>query len=210
MKKLFTGCLTIVGIVVVLGILGAIFGGGTRTQTATVAPAQPNVPAASAAGAPAQPAAAEAATAQPEPTAPPSYGVGQDVQVDQMRWKVLAAEDLGTTLHSDNQFVKDKTSGGRFVRVRFELENLSKDMLSFAGLDLVDAQGRTFKAASDAFAFIPQEEQCILENLNPNVAKSCTAIYEVPANASGLKAQVTDLKMFGSATEVIDLGLALP
>jgi hypothetical protein len=124
-----------------------------------------------------------------------------------VRWKVIEAVDLGKTLKSDNQFVKDKTTSGRFVKVRFELENLSKDMLTFAGLDLVDDQSRTFKASSDAFQFIPTEETCVLENLNPNVAKSCTAIYEVPANAAGIQAQVGDLKMLGNKSALIDLGL---
>ena len=139
--------------------------------------------------------------------APAAYGVGQDVQVDQVRWKIVAAEDAGQTLKSDNQFTPDKKTSGRFVRVRFELENLSKDMLTFAGLDLLDGQGRTFKSSSDAFAFIPDDERCVLENLNPNVAKTCTAIYEVPANAGGLQAQVSDLKMFGGQQALVDLGL---
>jgi hypothetical protein len=139
--------------------------------------------------------------------APAAYGVGQDVQVDEMRWKIVAAEDAGQTLKSDNEFIPAKKTSGRFVRVRFELENLSKDMLTFAGLDLLDGQGRTFKSASDAFAFIPEDESCVLENLNPNVAKTCTAIYEVPANAGGLQAQVSDLKMFGGQQALVDLGL---
>ena len=158
-------------------------------------------PTAAAIQAEAQPAAASATEA------PKAFGVGEDVQVDEVRWKILEASDLGKTLKAKDQFTKDKTTSGRFVQVRFELENLSKDMLSFAGLDLLDAQGRTFKASSDAFQFIPTEETCVLENLNPNVAKSCTAIYEVPANAAGLKAQVTDLKIIGSDSSLVDLGL---
>ena len=105
----------------------------------------------------------------PPTAAPTAHRVGEDVRVDEVRWKVLEAADLGQTLKSDDQFVEDKTTSGRFVRVRFELENLSKDMLTFVGLDLVDEQGRTFKPSSDVFQFIPNEEACVLENLNPNV-----------------------------------------
>lgn len=139
--------------------------------------------------------------------APASYSVGQDVNVDEVRWKVVAAEDAGQTLKSDNDFIPAKKTSGRYVRVRFELENLSKDMLTFAGLDLLDGQGRTFKSSSDLFAFIPEDESCVLENLNPNIAKTCTAIYEVPVDSTGLQAQVSDLKMFGSQQALIDLGL---
>jgi hypothetical protein len=198
-KKMFKGCLVVVGLVVVLGIVGAVLGGrsgGTATQpnSAAVAPAATTQQ-------------SDAATSPPTEAAPQSYTIGQDVTVDEMRWKIVSAEDLGNTLESDNQFVTERTSSGRWVRVRFEMENLSKDMLSFAGLDLVDAQGRTLKPSSDAIQFIAPEESCILENLNPNVAKTCTVIYEVPANATGLQAQVTDLKILGGSETLIDLGL---
>jgi hypothetical protein len=45
-----------------------------------------------------------------------------------MRWKIFAAENLGATLKSDNAFIEDRTTSGRFVQVRFEMENLSKDL----------------------------------------------------------------------------------
>lgn len=210
MKKLGKGCLIVVGVVLVLGIIGVALGG--RGRSSGEAAAQPTVAPRSSVAAPASsavaPPAESAATALPEATAAPTaYRVGEDVQVDEVRWKIVEATDLGKTLKSDNQFVKDKATAGRFVRVRFELENLSKDMLTFAGLDLVDDQARTFKPSSDAFQFIPTEEACVLENLNPNVAKSCTAIYEVPANAAGLKAQAGDLKLLGNTSALIDLGL---
>jgi hypothetical protein len=202
MKKLGKGCLIVVGAFIVLAVLGAMLRGGA-------APSSPEQPTAAAIVSAAQPVANVEPTAAPEPTAvPAAYAVGQDVQVDEVRWKLLEAADLGATLKGPNQFVKDKTTSGRFVKVRFELENLSKNLLTFAGLDLVDDEGRTFKPSSDTFQFIPTEESCVLENLNPNVAKTCTAIYEVPANAAGLQAQAGDLKILGDASALIDLGLA--
>jgi hypothetical protein len=205
MKKLGKGCLVVVGLIVLLGAIGAVLGRGSRPSSGGSV-AQPTAVAIQAV---AQPAEQSAPTAAPAATAAPkAFGVGEDVQVDEVRWKILEASDLGATLKSDNQFVKDKTTSGRFVKVRFELENLSKDMLTFAGLDLVDNQDRMFKPSSDAFQFIPREEACVFENLNPNVAKSCTAIYEVPTNAAGLKAQAGDLKILGGESALIDLGLA--
>jgi hypothetical protein len=132
--------------------------------------------------------------------------VGQDVVVDEVRWKVLSAENAGSILPSGNQFIDDLTTSGTFVRVRFELENLSSDMLTFAGLDLVDGQNRSFTRSSNAFAFIAEGEGCVLENLNPNVTKVCTHVYELPANAAGLKAKLSDLKMFGTQEALVALG----
>ncbi len=193
MKTLGKGCLVVVGLLVALGVIGALVGGRAAGGATGAAPAG------------IQGAAAPTTAMQP---APKRYAVGDDVRVDDVRWKILEATDLGSTLKSSNTYVKDLKTPGRFVRVRFEVENLSKDMLTYAGLDLVDGQGRTFKSSSDAIQFIPQEELCILANLNPNVAKTCTDIYEVPASASGLQARAGDLKILGAASALIDLGLA--
>ncbi len=178
MKKLGKGCLIVVGVFFMLAVIGTVLRGGTSSNST----AQPTAAASTGAAEPVtnpEPTAAPAATA-----APTTYALGQDVQVDEVRWKLIEAADLSTTLKSTNEFIKDKTTSGRFVQVRFELENLSKDLLTFAGLDLVDNQGRTFKPSSDAFQFIPTEESCVLENLNPNVAKSCTAIYDTNPRSS--------------------------
>jgi hypothetical protein len=202
MRKLFKGCLVVIGVLFLLGVIGAMLGGRGSTGSTAGAP--------TAAAISGQAVAAEPTAAPAVPTeAPAALKIGEDVTVDEMRWKVLAAENLGTTLTSDNEFIDDRTTTGRFVQVRFEMENLSKDLLSYAGLDLVDDQGRSFKQSSDVFQFIPNQESCVFENLNPNVAKSCTVIYEVPATATGLKVQVTDLKLLGGGKALVDLGLVL-
>ncbi len=202
MRKFGKGCLILVGLgIVLVAILIALQGGRSSSESAAQPTAAPINAAAQPVG------AAATATAPTAIAAPTTYRVGEDVRVDEVRWKILEATDLGNTLKSQTQFIKDKTTTGRFVRVRFEVENLSKDMLTFTGLDLVDDQGRTFKPSSEALEFIPNEEWCVLENLNPNVPQICTAIYEVPANATGLQALVGDLKILGNKTARIDLGL---
>ncbi|MBK9715370.1 MAG: hypothetical protein IPO81_29390 [Kouleothrix sp.] len=218
MKKfLKIGCLSIIGVVVLLGVLGALIGKSTTktsssttqqqvanaassSQSASISTAQPaNMPAEPQPTAVPEPAA-------PQPTAVPA--VGQDVRVGDVRWKVLSAENLGNTLQSKNKYIKPLKTSGYFVRVRFEIENLSNDMLSYGGADVVDDKARKFKSSSDAFPFIPDEEQSVLiTNLNPNVPKTIAEIYEVPANASGLKFDVGDLKFLGDDEATIDLGM---
>jgi hypothetical protein len=212
MKKFLKfGCLGLIGLVVLGAVISAI-GGGNRTNNDTSAtnPGITPTSQSSSASTPSQPEATVAPTpSQPKPTVAPTPvpAVGQDVKVGEVRWKIISAKDLGNKLKSDNQFVEDKTTAGRFVQLRFEVENLSKDTLTFAGFDLVDDQDRTFKSASDVFMFIPTAELCVLESLNPNITKTCTAIYEVPANAASLKAKVGDLKLLGNKEALIDLGL---
>ena len=198
-KKKSGGCLrtiglavvVIVGLFVALVVVVAIFGPSSSTAS--------------------RPAASNASTqanAAPDATSTPLPVVGQDVTVDQVRWKMISAENLGNVLKSGNQFTKDKKTSGVFVKVRFEMENLSNDMLSFGGLEMVDDQDRKFTSASDVFMFIENEdERCVFENLNPNITKTCTTLYEVPANAKGLKAIVSDLKAFGAEEALVELGL---
>lgn len=133
--------------------------------------------------------------------------VGQDVIVGDIRWKFLEATDLGQELKSDNQFIDPKTTAGRFVKVRFEIENRGTEAATYAGIEVVDGQGRTFKTYDDRITFTPQGELCVLEQLNPNLPKTCTEIFEVPADATGLKAKAGDLELFGGEEALVDLGL---
>lgn len=144
----------------------------------------------------------------PPPTNTPLPRIGADVFVGNVRWHFHNAENLGNTLKSDNQFIDSKTTAGKFIRVSFDVENRSGDMLTYGGIDLVDSQGRTFKEYTESLFFIPDGEECsIIVNLNPNVAKRCTLIFEVAADAVGLKAHVGDLEFFGGDEAYIELGL---
>lgn len=138
---------------------------------------------------------------------PPAHQVGQDVIVGKVRWKVVAVENLGSELKSDNQFVDPLTSAGHFFMVRVEVENRATEARTFAEGDIVDSQGRTFGDSADAIHFIEDNERCILESLNPNLPRICTAIYEVPTDATGLKLFVGDLNLFGGDEAYIDLGM---
>lgn len=144
---------------------------------------------------------------QPATTLAPLQTVGQNVIVDKVRWKILSVDNLGNRVASTNSFIKDKVTSGKFIKVHFEIENRSKDMLSFAGLDLIDSKGRKYTRSSESFPGIESDETCFIENLNPNITKTCVHVFEVPADATGLKASVGDLKILGDAEALIDLGM---
>lgn len=214
MSRLFQIIGISVVVIVVLCVALAVLGSALGTNTPTTTGVMTSVPVTAVrseenASTEEDPTAAPEATPIPEPTpepTPETAKVGDDVRVADVRWKITTAEDLGQTLKSDNPYTKDKTTPGRFVRIQFEIENLGKDMKTFAGIDLIDSQGRTLKRSSDVFGFIPTEQACVFENLNPNVPKACMVIYEVPADAFGLKADAGDLSMFGGEHMLIDLG----
>lgn len=143
----------------------------------------------------------------PTETSVPLRQVGEDVVLGKLRWKVLMVSDEGQTLASDNQFIDDATTGGRFVRVAFELEDLDTDRMSFLGVDLVDAQGRTFGSFDNGFMYVEDARRCIMEVLQPNIPKTCEIIFEVPANATGLRLKITDNALFLPTEDYVDLGL---
>jgi hypothetical protein len=203
------GIVGLLGLCVIIGVI-ANLGKGAPAQTAArptanapVAQAATSAPVAAVTAAPAAPAVTAAPTAAPQ-----AATVGQDVKVGDVRWKVLSAKDEGKTLKSDNQYIKDKTTAGKWIRLRVEVENQSKDQLLVTGVDLKDDKDRTFKASSEVYAgFIPDTESCPLAQLNANVPKTCQFLYELPADAKGLHAIVGDLKPFGAKDAAITLGL---
>lgn len=132
--------------------------------------------------------------------------VGTDVIVGSVRWKVVAAENLGTRVKSGNQFIDDLVTTGQFISVRFELENQGTDPLTYIGTKLIDRQGREFQSSSDALFFVPDNEFCVFENLNPNITRVCTEIFETASDSEDIHLKVDDLKLFGNGEDLISLG----
>jgi hypothetical protein len=195
-RGLLKGCLVGFGILFVLGICGiialAITSGDSDTGTTSITN-QPST---------------QTESSSSESAEPTVYIVGQDVEVGEVRWRIIEVIDEGQTLRSDNQFIDDKTTAGTFLRITFEMENLSNNLLSFTGMSLIDDQDRRFIASSDVLMFLETDKECIIiENLNPNVPRVCQSIYELPANATGVNAIVTNLRMLGAREAHVSLGL---
>lgn len=164
--------------------------------------------------------AVEPQPAEPQPAEEPALGdqgaaplpgaaVGEDVVIGQMRWRLLAAEDSAGTLQPIDEFSEPLTTEGRFIRLTFEVENQQADVVNFGETDVYvsDGQGRSFIPSSDAEAYIPNEEKCFLEPLEPSTPRVCTEIYELPLDAVGLQFLVNDLDLNTSDEVAIDLGL---
>jgi hypothetical protein len=117
------------------------------------------------------------------------FKIGENVIIDnKTRWKVLSVKNLGSTLTSTNPFIESKTTTGKFIQVRFEVENISKDLESVGNVGLVDFQGREYVPASGVSFWIPNEEQLFLiDNINPNITKTYTVIFDIAKDATGLK-----------------------
>ncbi|MCY3991313.1 MAG: spondin domain-containing protein [Caldilineaceae bacterium] len=138
----------------------------------------------------------------------PVNTVGKAVRVGDVRWQVLSAEDLGHVLEDDGNREKTKD---RFVEVRFQLTNKGSADLGFHGALLRDSQGREYERGRTAF--VAEDERCtggILGpfSLKPNAITTCTSLYEVPGDATGLIFIADDLDGSDDGAEIVALGLS--
>lgn len=80
-------------------------------------------------------------------------------------------------------------------------------MKSVTSLKSIDNQNREFIPASDVSEWIPEEkEMFLLSNLNPNIPQQFSDIYEIPADATGLKVKVGNLSLWSKDEALINLG----
>ena len=214
LKKLGIGCGAFFGLFVVLAIVASLAGGGSdgngdREQIAAAAPsAVSKATTTSPAGPP------PTATPVPPTPTPATSGTKEnpfppntDVRVGEVRWKIHKAEIREELPGLFDQVVRAR---GKYVVVVAEVENLGSEMKTVTDLHLVDAMGRRFSSSSDTFD-LPEdaypEQLFILENLNPNVPYQFTGVFEVPADATGLLAEISDLRLFGPTRGYVSLGV---
>jgi hypothetical protein len=124
-------------------------------------------------------------------------------------WIVLNAENRGNSLTSNNQFQKNAQSDGKFIVVQFKVSNLTnKEERLFVGPKLIDSKGREFNHYDHDTFYIPKGKKTMsMEAVPAGLPREFYAVYEVPADASGLRFQARDLKsVFSPNYKLIDLG----
>ncbi len=90
---------------------------------------------------------------------------------------------------------QEKTTTGYFLRINCEITNLGiSPVLVDPGSGLIDSQNQTY--ASIGFSLSQ-------EYLQPDLAKQCYFVFELPDSAQGIKFRIRD----ESAIHVIDLGM---
>ena len=145
------------------------------------------------------------------------HSVGEYVRVGDVRWLIHSAEDLGNVLETTVDRVKTRE---RFISVRFEVRNEGSDSFDFDIVDHVrlrDKQGREYEhylvpriGLPDRYPseHIPDDEECTGLEMKPNKSATCTGIYEVPTDATGLILIANDLGENENGAEIVDLGLS--
>ena len=180
--------LTVLGVLVVLGILvKAVSGGGSSTDAAGSGGA-------GSAGAAASAATAPAAAAAPAPAA---AGVGTPVRDGKFEFTVTAVEPGVPSIGSAPLTRKAQ---GQFVVVRITVSNIGDQAQTFdqSSQKLVDGQGR--KLSSDPTAGIYLDDQNFLAQVNPGNEVQGVIVFDVPAGTVPTSLELHDSFLSGGVT----------
>jgi len=135
------------------------------------------------------------------------YSINESITINnEVNWKILSAKDLGDTLEAIDRWSDDKTTTGKFIKVRFTVKNVGKEMKTITDLRLFDNEDREFTIYSESFGYIEDEEELfLLDNINPGLERTYTVVYEVPADSKDFILEITNLE-FMSDKAYISLG----
>lgn len=138
------------------------------------------------------------------PTTAP-VAMNTDIIVDGIRWRATGVEELGNLLHSDNDFVEDATTTGKFVRVFMEIESRQSEPVDYWHPGLADGQGRRYDAFDDSVFYLTDETNCHVAQFNPGITRQCAEIFEVANDAGGYKLIVNDFDWLDTSEAIIEL-----
>jgi hypothetical protein len=129
-----------------------------------------------------------------------------EVSTGEITWNILAVEEAGSVLTEINTGATLETKG-KFITIRFEVENQGEDTEYIYDLRVVDSRGRTYPICVTAYAYLGMTDACMLTELLPNIERTFTMTHDLPANAQDLWLEVTDLNVPPKEKKYIDLGL---
>lgn len=119
---------------------------------------------------------------------------------------MTAASDLGKSVRGKS--AKEETTTGKFVLVRFKVTNTTnKEERVTHTPKLIDAKGREYETWDKQVFHLPVgAEPMGGKSLAAGVEKEFASLYEVPADATGLRFQARGLG-FIHDTKFVDLAL---
>lgn len=125
--------------------------------------------------------------------------VGEWVSLSDSAWAVGGVVDWGHVLPSGNTFVRDAQTTGRFIVVRFNIQNnMQSEERIFADPELVDRRGRRFKTFDRQRRYLPEDAHAVaLEALPAGVLRDFWAIYEVADDAEDMAFEARALSALG-------------
>lgn len=205
---ILTGCLGIIVLIFLIGILGAALGGG-GDETAGGGGGGAN--AGGNGGQQNENQGRNAGQGQEQgdggQQAQGPARMGEEVVVGDIAYTVTNARQE-TVLEDPSGF--DEPLEGNFIIVDFTVENRGSEPISVSdvGLYVYDSQGREFETETEVpLGYIPEDRDLFLmDRLNPGLSQNVRTVFTVPPDAQGFEMEVSS-GLFGAETRRIDLGL---
>lgn len=184
MKKLGIGCLVVVGVIFLLGIIGAIAGGSKSTNNSN---------------------GSSTASNNQQTEIKTVAKVGEPVQDGDL---VFTATEVNTATTLGSQYTK-KDPQGVFYVITLKIENKGKETktVDSSMITLTDNQGRKFDRSIEgqtAKGLSQGKVDLFLQQVQPGLGVTGDIVFDIPTDAAGLKLIVKG-SFFGSGKE-IDLG----
>ncbi|MBD3328881.1 DUF4352 domain-containing protein [Candidatus Dojkabacteria bacterium] len=134
------------------------------------------------------------------------YPIGETAKAGDVSFKVTKVEDLGNSVQPE--WGNPITTNGKFIRVDYQIENLSYESQYPPVLKVLDSQERTYEESGKKFTILSfGDEVEIFEEISPNVKTDYATIFEIPEDAVGLELKVSDFGLFPTKYAYFDLGL---
>lgn len=138
------------------------------------------------------------------------YGVGDAITVGEVKW-VVGTPEKKDIIKSGNEYTDPAKPNGIFIVIPLTAELIGKESgtIDDSQLKIVDAKGRSFNATSDFnVSVLLGDTNIFLKQVNPNVPVKGTAVFDIATDATGLRLEISDLKMFsGAKPGYVELGL---
>ncbi|WP_077325539.1 DUF4352 domain-containing protein [Virgibacillus siamensis] len=201
MKKLFTGCLTAIGAVVVLGILIGIFASGGDTSNTAEGGAdqtkQENL-------------ANNDAMKQDKESTIKKAGIGETATVANVGFTVNHVKTT-SEIDSGNEFIENAKTSGKYVVLDVAIKNGQKEplMIDSSYFQIMSSDGTTYDPVTDGQVMMAMGENgtdFFLQQINPGLSKSGKVVFEVPKELN-LKGSVLHCQTGFFGTESIEINL---
>ena len=123
-----------------------------------------------------------------------------DRMINDVHWTVIEADYLGEVLPDGTE-----SENGELVGVVYQIENLTGAPITLIDLEVADGDDNIYSYSLEMSGTL--EDGCSNIAIEPEMPLTCTAIFDVPLDATDLHVVLTDFNMLGGAEEKLDLEL---
>lgn len=132
------------------------------------------------------------------------YKIGDSFESGNLGVIVESVEEK-TEFISDNQFIQNVTTDGKFVAVTAKLTNNDKEARTFSSTQfkLIDDKDRKFETlTSSELMMILGDQNLFLESCNPGMSRTGVFVFEVPSDVESYSIEVASGVGFAAGEKV--------